>query len=67
MYITYRQPHFIKPLLAREDWTLSVETLPDREGGVFEYFAYVMKKLDEEDWEGASDSEKGSRSDTGDE
>jgi SAM-dependent methyltransferase len=46
LYITYRQPHFIKPLLARElAWDLKVETLPDRPGGgVFEYFAYVMKK-----------------------
>ena len=43
LYITFEQPHFIKPLLAREDWELSVETLPDRQGGVFEYFAYVMR------------------------
>lgn len=58
----------MKPLLAREDWDLSVETLPDRERGVFEYFAYVMKKFgQEEDSEEASDSAKESGSETGDE
>lgn len=66
LYITYRQPHFLKPLLAREDWDLSVETIPDRQGGVFEYFGYVMKKNDE-DSKGASDSAKASGSETGDE
>jgi len=46
LYITYRQPHFIKPLLVREDlWTLSVEILGDTEGaGVFEYFGFMMKR-----------------------
>lgn len=45
LYITYRQPHFMKPLLARVAWDLTVESLPDRPGGgVFEYFVYVMKK-----------------------
>lgn len=59
LYISARQPHFMKSLLAREYWDLSVETLPDRERGVFEYFAYVMKKFgQEEDSEGASDSAK---------
>lgn len=58
LYITYRQPHFMKPLLTREDWDLRVETLPDREGGVFEYFAYVMQKTGEEDSQSASDSKK---------
>ena len=56
MYITFRQPHFLKPLLARGDWNLTIEILPDREGGVFEYFAYLMKKHDEEDWKVASNS-----------
>lgn len=67
LYITYRQQHFMKPLLAREDWALSVENLNDQEGGVLQYFAYIMKKVDEEDWEGSSDSTKDSGSDTGDE
>ena len=46
LYITYRQPHFIKPLLAREDlWTLSVEVLGNTESaGVFEYFGFTMKR-----------------------
>ena len=45
IYITYRQPHFLCPLLARKVWKLEVEVLPDRPGGgVFEYFAYVMTK-----------------------
>ena len=57
----------MKSLLAREDWDLSVETLPDRERGVFEYFAYVMKKFGQEDSEEASDSTTQSRSETGDE
>ncbi len=46
LYITYRQPHFIRPLLIREEiWRLDVQKLPDQgAGGVFEYFAYMMKK-----------------------
>ncbi len=45
LYITYRQPHFMRPLLIRENtWSLDVTKLPDQNGGVFEYFAYVMKK-----------------------
>lgn len=45
VYITYRQPQFLCPLLAREAWKLEVEVLPDRPGGgMFEYFAYVMTK-----------------------
>lgn len=44
--ITFRQPHFIKPLLVREKvWTLDVRTLSDSIGGpVFDYFLYVMVK-----------------------
>ena len=55
----------MKPPLARGDWDLSAETLPDRERGVFEYFAYVMKKSgQEEDSEEAFDlaTESGSES-----
>ncbi|KAJ7855034.1 S-adenosyl-L-methionine-dependent methyltransferase [Mycena olivaceomarginata] len=44
VYITYRQPHFIKPFLIREAlWDLQVLELKE-EAGVFEYFAFVMKK-----------------------
>lgn len=67
LYISPRQSHFMKSLLAREDWDLSVETLPDREKGVFEYFAYVMKKFGHQDSEEASDSTTQSGLDTGDE
>jgi len=47
LYITYRQPHFMKPLLTREDkWSLEVETLVDPDGaGGFEYFGFVMTRL----------------------
>jgi EEF1A lysine methyltransferase 4 len=45
LYITYRQPHFLKPLLAREGvWSLQVETLEDAPG-TFEYFGFVISKL----------------------
>jgi hypothetical protein len=44
LYITYRQPHFMNPLLAREDlWTLSVEKLGDG-AGAFDYFGFIMKR-----------------------
>ncbi|OBT47239.1 hypothetical protein VE00_03458 [Pseudogymnoascus sp. WSF 3629] len=44
LYITYRQPHFMKPLLAREgSWDLSVEVLAE-DAGAFEYFGFIMKK-----------------------
>ena len=46
LYITYRQPHFMKPLLAREiKWELEVEVLEDTEGGGgFEYFGFIMER-----------------------
>lgn len=44
LYITYRQPHFMKPLLERTGiWEVVVETLDDGSGG-FEYFGFVMTK-----------------------
>jgi EEF1A lysine methyltransferase 4 len=44
LYVTYRQPHFLKPLLAREGiWTIKVETLEDSPGS-FEYFGFVITK-----------------------
>jgi ubiquinone/menaquinone biosynthesis C-methylase UbiE len=50
LYITYRQPHFMKPLLTREGlWTVSAEELRDPEGGAsFGYFGFVMKKNEHE-------------------
>ena len=47
LYITFRQPHFVKPQLVREGvWDVVVERLEDGPGS-FEYFAYVMSKLGE--------------------
>jgi hypothetical protein len=43
LYITYRQPHFLRPLLQREVWDLQVDML-DEGGGAFEYFGFVMRK-----------------------
>jgi len=47
LYITYRQPHFVKPAIARPDvWSLEVENIEDPTGGGgFEYFGYVMRKF----------------------
>ncbi|KIW01581.1 hypothetical protein, variant [Verruconis gallopava] len=45
LYVTWRQPHFIKPLLSRPDtWSLDSYTLAEG-GGMFEYYGYVMKKF----------------------
>lgn len=44
LYITWRQPHFIRPLLSRpEKWDISVETINDQPGGggMLEYFGWV--------------------------
>lgn len=44
LYITWRQPHFIKPLLERSGvWSVESEVLADG-GGMFEYYGYVMRK-----------------------
>ena len=46
LYITFPQPHFVKPQLVREGvWELVVECLEDGPG-MFEYFAYVMTRHD---------------------
>jgi hypothetical protein len=43
LYITYRQPHFIKPILNRaNEWDLEMEVMGD--GDSFEYFGFVLKK-----------------------
>ncbi|EDN91448.1 hypothetical protein SS1G_00851 [Sclerotinia sclerotiorum 1980 UF-70] len=45
LYITYRQPHFMKPFLLREGiWETEMEILGG-ESGAFEYFGWRMKKL----------------------
>lgn len=44
LYISYRQPHFLRPLLSRPHvWNLQVETLAD-EPGSFEYFGFIMDR-----------------------
>jgi len=44
LYITFPQPHFVKPRLFRDElWNVVVERLEDGPG-TFEYFAYVMTK-----------------------
>ncbi|KHJ33211.1 putative endothelin-converting enzyme 2 [Erysiphe necator] len=45
LYITYRQPHFIKPFLYRINSTTDVEVLDDVNGaGCFSYFGYIISK-----------------------
>lgn len=49
LYVTFRQPHFVKPLLnQRSLWDMRLEVLGGSEGG-FEYFGFVLKhaQLDE--------------------
>jgi len=42
-YVTFRQPHFVKPILNRaNEWDVGVEVLGD--GDSFEYFGFVLKK-----------------------
>ncbi|KAK9326191.1 S-adenosyl-L-methionine-dependent methyltransferase [Lipomyces orientalis] len=43
LYISYRQPHFARPIVERPYWTVQVETLSDP-GGSFDYFGYVLQK-----------------------
>jgi hypothetical protein len=47
LYITYRQPHFMKPLLVRDGtWELEVEVPEDPDGGRGSgYFVFIMSKL----------------------
>jgi hypothetical protein len=43
LYITYRQPHFVKPILnGHKEWDMTMETLGG--GDSFEYFGFVLKK-----------------------
>lgn len=44
LYITFRQPHFVKPQLERDGvWEVRVEKMDDGDG-TFEYFAFVMTR-----------------------
>ncbi|KAG8668148.1 hypothetical protein FPOAC1_007521 [Fusarium poae] len=43
LYITFRQPHFMKLLLNPDNiWDMEMEVLGD--GGTFDYYGYVIKK-----------------------
>ncbi|KAK9429924.1 S-adenosyl-L-methionine-dependent methyltransferase [Lipomyces doorenjongii] len=43
LYISYRQPHFARPIIERPYWRVKKETLSDP-GGSFDYFGYVLQK-----------------------
>ncbi len=44
LYITFRQPHFIKPLVNDDGiWDLEVQVLRDGDSS-FDYHAFIMKK-----------------------
>ncbi|SMR55339.1 unnamed protein product [Zymoseptoria tritici ST99CH_1E4] len=44
LYVTYRQPHFVKPLLNRDGkWRVEMEVLEHEKGG-FEYYGFVLRK-----------------------
>ncbi|KAK0287550.1 hypothetical protein LTR91_003004 [Friedmanniomyces endolithicus] len=45
LYITFRQPHFVKPLLNQGGlWDLTVEVLKEGESS-FDYYAFSMRKV----------------------
>ncbi|KAI7152970.1 hypothetical protein KC349_g8664 [Hortaea werneckii] len=47
LYVTYRQPHFVKPLLNQDKlWDLTTEELSGG-GNSFDYYAFVLKKVAE--------------------
>ena len=44
LYITYRQPHFIKPILNQNStWDLDMEVLSGGESS-FDYYGFVLRK-----------------------
>ncbi|KAH9845219.1 Endothelin-converting enzyme 2 [Teratosphaeria destructans] len=47
LYVTYRQPHFVKPLLNQDGlWDLTHEAL-SAGGDSFEYYGFVLRKANE--------------------
>ena len=44
--MTYRQPHFIKPLLScnKTNWEITVDTLGGGSGSTLDYHGFVLKK-----------------------
>ncbi|KAK3051365.1 hypothetical protein LTR09_007388 [Extremus antarcticus] len=56
LYITFRQPHFVKPLInCRDQWKLEMEVLGD-EGGGFDYHAFILRKAGSERCDGTDAS-----------
>jgi len=46
IYVTFRQPHFIKPLVNADNlWDLETEVLREGETS-FDYHAFIMSKSD---------------------
>lgn len=45
LYVTYRQPHFLKPLLNCKgvDWAIEVEVLGGSDSS-FDYHAFVLRR-----------------------
>lgn len=45
IYVTYRQPHFVKPLIGcmGTDWDMKVVTLGGNDSS-FEYFGFIIGK-----------------------
>ncbi|KAK4616181.1 EEF1A lysine methyltransferase 4 [Fulvia fulva] len=44
LYVTYRQPHFIRPLLNRDDiWIMEIENLATNESS-FDYYGWILRK-----------------------
>jgi hypothetical protein len=44
LYITFRQPHFMRPILNRDDiWDLQMEFLSDDKSS-FDYHGFILKK-----------------------
>lgn len=49
LWVTFRQPHFMKPLLDREGlWDLQLEILGGK-GGAFDYYGWAIKKSKRQD------------------
>lgn len=48
LYVTYRQPHFVKPILNRnDDWRLNMDILGGGDSS-FEYFGFALSRNKQE-------------------
>jgi hypothetical protein len=46
LWVTFRQPHFMRPLLDRDGlWDLHMEVLGGK-GGAFDYYGWVIRKAE---------------------